>query len=92
MEQNEYQQKLQVEVDLRLEDHELWDKLDNIITSNLVDIAPDLKERLGELIRAAYGFGYLDALKEPVRGQMCINLGYKVPKRKKLEGGSEHAA
>jgi hypothetical protein len=33
-------------------------------------------------IRAAYGKGYCDALREPLRGQMCHDHGLPVPERK----------
>lgn len=32
-------------------------------------------------MRAAYGKGYTDALSEPVRGSLCIDNGYRVPRR-----------
>jgi hypothetical protein len=36
-------------------------------------------ELLGWLLRAAYGQGYTDALRETTRGQLCLDLGYAVP-------------
>jgi len=38
-------------------------------------------ELLGWLLRAAYGQGYTDALRETQRGQLCLDLGYRVPDR-----------
>lgn len=38
-------------------------------------------QRLGTLLRAAYGSGYHDALTEAERGQLCKRHGYGVPKR-----------
>ena len=36
-------------------------------------------ELLGWFLRAAYGQGYTDALRETQRGQLCLDLGYAVP-------------
>ena len=36
-------------------------------------------ELLGWFLRAAYGQGYTDALRESKRGQLCLDLGYAVP-------------
>jgi hypothetical protein len=36
-------------------------------------------ELLGWFLRAAYGQGYTDALRESRRGQLCLDLGYTVP-------------
>lgn len=36
-------------------------------------------ERVGVYIRAAYGIGYCDALREPERGALCREHGYRVP-------------
>ncbi len=36
-------------------------------------------ELLGWFLRAAYGQGYTDALRETRRGQLCLDLGYRVP-------------
>jgi hypothetical protein len=38
-------------------------------------------ELLGWFLRAAYGQGYTDALRETRRGQLCLDLGYRVPDR-----------
>ena len=35
----------------------------------------------GWFLRAAYGQGYTDALRETRRGQLCLDLGYRVPDR-----------
>jgi len=32
------------------------------------------------LVRLAYGAGYTDALTEPVRGQLCLDHGFSVPR------------
>jgi hypothetical protein len=37
--------------------------------------------RLAALLRSAYGRGYLDALAEPERGQLCRDHGIAIPKR-----------
>ncbi len=36
---------------------------------------------VGALMRMAYGRGYVDALTEPVKAQLCRDHGYQVPKR-----------
>lgn len=36
---------------------------------------------IAAFLRAAYGNGYVDALSEPVRGELCKTMGYRVPKR-----------
>lgn len=60
-------------IDLRLAD--LWAEI-----FDLGD-APIDHELLGWLLRAAYGQGYTDALRETRRGQLCLDLGYRVPDR-----------
>lgn len=32
-------------------------------------------------MRAAYGKGYTDALREPTRGKLCREHGYRAPRR-----------
>ena len=58
-------------IDLRLAD--LW--------AEVFDLPPDTidTELLGWFLRAAYGQGYTDALREARRGQLCLDLGYAVP-------------
>jgi hypothetical protein len=36
---------------------------------------------IGWFLRAAYGQGYCDALREPESGSLCRELGYAVPRR-----------
>ncbi|HEX2377097.1 MAG TPA: hypothetical protein VHI30_06020 [Gaiellales bacterium] len=64
---------LAMAIDLRLAD--LWAEI-----FDLGD-APIDHELLGWLLRAAYGQGYTDALREARRGQLCLDLGYRVPDR-----------
>ena len=58
-------------IDVRLA--ELW--------AELFELHPDQidTELLGWFLRAAYGQGYTDALRESRRGQLCLDLGYAVP-------------
>ena len=58
-------------IDLRLAD--LWAEIFVVEPSRL---DPEL---LGWFLRAAYGQGYTDALRETRRGQLCLDLGYRVP-------------
>jgi hypothetical protein len=34
-------------------------------------------------MRMAYGMGYVDALTEPARGQLCRDHGFAVPERRR---------
>lgn len=58
-------------IDLRLAD--LW--------AEIFDLGdqPIDHELLGWLLRAAYGQGYTDALRETRRGQLCLDLGIACP-------------
>lgn len=38
-------------------------------------------ERIAAVLRFAYGRGYLDALREPHRGQLCRDHGFPTPRR-----------
>ena len=62
---------LALQIDLRLAD--LWSEVFEIDLSRLDS------DLLGWLLRAAYGQGYTDALRETTRGQLCLDLGYTVP-------------
>jgi hypothetical protein len=62
---------LALTIDLRLAD--LWAEVFEI---DLSKVDPEL---LAWLLRAAYGQGYTDALRESKRGQLCLDLGYAVP-------------
>lgn len=62
---------LELDLDLRL--REVWDTA----TMNAVaDV-----ELVGGLLRQAYGLGYVHALREPIRGALCLAHGYPVPAR-----------
>jgi hypothetical protein len=63
--------ELAMAIDLRLAD--LWAEIFG------VDPARIDQELLGWFLRAAYGQGYTDALREARRGQLCLDLGYRVP-------------
>ena len=62
---------LAMTIDVRLAD--LW--------AELLELRPEQldMELLGWFLRAAYGQGYTDALRETQRGQLCLDLGYAVP-------------
>ncbi len=62
---------LAMTIDLRLAD--LW--------AEVFEVDPDKvdAELLGWFLRAAYGQGYTDALRETQRGQLCLDLGFAVP-------------
>lgn len=40
---------------------------------------------IGRYLRLAYAAGYLDALREPRRGELCRRHGFPVPKRRSVE-------
>jgi hypothetical protein len=58
-------------IDVRLA--ELW--------AEVFELQPEQidMELLGWFLRAAYGQGYTDALRETQRGQLCLDLGYAIP-------------
>ncbi|HYZ79632.1 MAG TPA: hypothetical protein VE571_00105 [Solirubrobacteraceae bacterium] len=60
-------------IDLRLA--EIW--------SQLLETPPERwdVELVAWFLRAAYGQGYCDALREPDAGALCKELGYRVPQR-----------
>jgi hypothetical protein len=58
-------------IDLRLVD--LWAEVFEVEPAKLDT------ELLAWFLRAAYGQGYTDALRESRRGQLCLDLGYAVP-------------
>jgi len=68
---NERKDTLAMAIDVRLA--ELWAELFELRAEHL-----DM-ELLGWFLRAAYGQGYTDALRETQRGQLCLDLGYAVP-------------
>jgi len=67
----ERKESLAMAIDLRLTD--LWAEVFELDPSKI-----DM-ELLGWFLRAAYGQGYTDALRETQRGQLCLDLGYSVP-------------
>jgi hypothetical protein len=69
--ETERKDSLAMAIDLRLTD--LWAEVFELDPSKI-----DL-ELLGWFLRAAYGQGYTDALRETQRGQLCLDLGYAVP-------------
>jgi hypothetical protein len=68
---NQRKDTLAMTIDVRLA--ELWAELFELRSEQL-----DM-ELLGWFLRAAYGQGYTDALRETQRGQLCLDLGYAVP-------------
>jgi hypothetical protein len=67
-------------IDLRLAD--IW--------GELFEVPPEKwdVELIGWFLRAAYGQGYCDALREPDAGSLCRELGYRLPERFSAESGS----
>ncbi|MGZ4430367.1 MAG: hypothetical protein ACXVYV_01850 [Gaiellales bacterium] len=63
--------ELAMAIDLRMAD--LWSEVFGVEPGKLDT------ELLGWFLRAAYGQGYTDALRESKRGQLCLDLGYAVP-------------
>jgi hypothetical protein len=59
-------------IDLRLAD--IWSELFEVPAERW-DV-----ELIGWFLRAAYGQGYCDALKEPDAGSLCRELGYRLPR------------
>lgn len=62
---------LELDIDARL--HDLWGMAAETPAWNL--------EHAARFMRAAYGQGYLDALREDRRGELCLQHGYAVPER-----------
>lgn len=62
---------LELDLDTRL--HDLWREAGDVDEWTLQMVAA--------FMRAAYGAGYVHALSEPVRGQLCRDHGYQTPKR-----------
>lgn len=63
---------LELDIDIRLAD--LWKEMDDVAEWDLVSVAI--------FMRAAYGKGYSDALKDDTagnRGELCSDHGYKIP-------------
>jgi hypothetical protein len=71
MDMDSKRENLAMAIDLRLTD--LWVELFEVEPGRL---DADL---LAWFLRAAYGQGYTDALRETRRGQLCLDLGYAVP-------------
>ena len=70
---NDQQLALASTIDLRLAD--IW--------TALFEVPPEKwdVELIGWFLRAAYGQGYCDALREPEGGALCRELGYRIPQR-----------
>lgn len=62
---------LEFDIDLRIVD--IW--------GNAQKLPEDVVALIAALLRASYGKGYTDALREPVRGQLCRDHGYIIPER-----------
>jgi len=66
-------ESLAVDIDLRLRG--LWDLIAELAGEERLDAVM-------ALVRAAYGFGYVDAIKEVdanERGKLCLEHGFAVP-------------
>ena len=68
---------LELDIDLRLA--ELW--------RETADVDEWTLEIAAAFMRAAYGRGYCDALREKQRGSLCREHGYQVP----LPASTDHA-
>jgi hypothetical protein len=64
--------KLELDIDCRLVD--LWAMADEVPEWSL--------ELTVAYMRAAYGQGYMDSLREDVRGRLCKEHGYRLPSRR----------
>ena len=62
---------LELDVDLRISS--LWQNAENIEEWDI--------ETIGAFMRAAYGLGYSDALREELPGTLFRDNGYRVPAR-----------
>lgn len=69
--QPETEDLLYADIDLRL----MW------LWTEAWEVEQWTTDRLARFLRAAYGFGYLDALKEEQRGQLCLDHGLRLPAR-----------
>lgn len=65
---------LELDVDTRLA--VLWAEIDGC---GFDEVSLPL---VASLIRSAFAFGYVAALEEPVRGELCRAHGYEVPRRR----------
>lgn len=64
---------LELDIDIRM--HDLWADTEGIFTDTEI-------EKLGPFMRAAYGRGYCDALKEVNAGdaaKLCLDNDYPMP-------------
>ncbi len=73
---------LELDIDLRLAD--LW--------REAVDVSDWSLEIVAAFIRAAYGKGYCDALTEEFPGSLCVDHGYRMPRRLAERDPAERAA
>ena len=64
--------RLELDIDCRIAS--LWAEAEHIETWDI--------ETVAAFMRAAYGMGYTDALGEDVRGRLCREHNYAVPKRR----------
>ena len=67
--------RLFLDVDIRL--REVWEQAFDIDDGGEWDL-----QLVGELMRMAYGRGYMDALQEPVEGLLLRDHGYRIPQRR----------
>lgn len=81
MNKTEREQGLQVDVDTRLTP--IWTVAwDNTLIGQRMDEDAELAKSVGLLLRAAYGLGYCDALREDSQGrraELHRANGYRVP-------------
>jgi hypothetical protein len=70
---------LELDIDLRLAD--LWREAADVGEWNL--------EIVAAFMRAAYGKGYCDSLTEESPGRLCLEHGYRVPRRRDRQPSRE---
>ncbi len=66
-------ERLELDIDFRI--HDLWQELWGDFAAHIRDDHD--REVIAVFMRAAYGKGYMDALKD--RGELCRDHGYTVP-------------
>lgn len=71
---------LELEIDLRMRN--IWADMRGKQSEGETMLSEEQIPYVAALCRAAYGKGYEDALREPVRGQLHITCGYAVPERR----------
>jgi len=69
---------LELDIDIRL--MKLWDEVNAAAQTD--NWSEEWIATMAKFIRAAYGKGYTDALREDNLGQLCRDHGFKIPARR----------